>query len=134
MTRVMLGIFLVSVSVVAASQVEEFEFKNDFRPGYDKFLTIDQLVKLQNNDDIVVLDVRLQEDFASDPVLVPGANYKNPEELPVWISQIDKTKPVVVYCVAGKWVSQKVAYLLSESGISVQSLEGGIQAWKAHQE
>ncbi|MDB9968193.1 hypothetical protein OAE08_00790 [Gammaproteobacteria bacterium] len=29
----------------------------------------------------------------------------------------------------GKWVSQKVAYLLDEAGIAIRSLEGGFNAW-----
>lgn len=82
----------------------------------------------------MVLDVRLQEDFAKNPNLIPGSTYRNPEDLHNWISQIDKSKEVVVYCVAGKWVSQKVAYLLGEAGIKVRSLEGGFDAWNESQE
>jgi thiosulfate sulfurtransferase len=76
-----------------------------------------------------VLDVRLEEDFAKNPNLIPGSTYRNPEDLPNWISQIDKSKEVVVYCVAGKWVSQKAAFLLDEAGITVRRLEGGFNAW-----
>jgi len=76
-----------------------------------------------------VLNVRLEEDFAKSPNLIPCSTYRNPEDLPNWISQIDKSKEVVVYCVAGKWVSQKVAFLLDEAGITVRRFEGGFNAW-----
>ena len=75
-----------------------------------------------------MLDVRLEEDFAENPNLIPSSTYLNPEDLPNWISQINKSKEVV-YCLAGKWVSQKVAYLLDEAGIAIRSLEGGFNAW-----
>jgi rhodanese-related sulfurtransferase len=39
-----------------------------------------------------------------------------------------------VYYVAGKWVSQKGAYLLNERGIEVLSLIGGLNAWKEAQD
>tara|TARA_R110002073_G_scaffold114724_1_gene252061 strand:+ start:1779 stop:2123 length:345 start_codon:yes stop_codon:yes gene_type:complete len=110
-----------------------YEFKNDYRPKYGNTLTIDKFSELQVNSDVVVLDVRLEEDFKKDPNLIPGAEYKNPELLPQWISELDKTKEVVVYCVAGKWVSQKIAFLLDQNGINVRSLEGGFEAWKAQQ-
>lgn len=36
-----------------------------------------------------------------------------------------------MYCVKGKWVSQKAAKYLSEHGFDVRSLDGGIDAWDA---
>ncbi len=133
MKQLILGIIVFIVSSVALSQIENFEFRNDFRPEYSKSLTVEQLAKLQESGEVVILDVRLHEDFEDDPILIPGAEYKNPENIPDWIAQIDKSKEVVVYCVAGKWVSQKVAHILDEAGISVQSLEGGVEGWKANQ-
>lgn len=118
-------------TTIAVAQVAEFEFRSDFRPSYDNTLSVAQLAELQASKSVVVLDVRLQEDFALNPSLIAGAEYRNPESLPTWISQLDKNKEVVVYCVAGKWVSQKVAHLLSEAGVSVRSLEGGFDAWQA---
>lgn len=88
----------------------------------------------QANASPIMLDVRLKEDFAKDPVLIPGAIYKNPEDLPTWLASLDKDKEVIVYCVAGKWVSQKVAYMLNQSGVKVHSLEGGFNAWKQYAE
>jgi rhodanese-related sulfurtransferase len=134
LNKILLGIFIFAQSISTYGQVEIFEFRNDFRPGYDNTLSIEQLADLQKEGNIIVLDVRLEEDFALDPTLISGAEYKNPEILPTWINQIDKSKEVVVYCVAGRWVSQKVAHLLDEAGINVRSLEGGLEAWKEKQD
>lgn len=133
MNKLIISFLLLTASSLAFSQDHEFEFKNDDRPLFEKTISAEQLSALQANDDIVLLDVRLAEDFAADPKLIPGAQYMDPEELPSWIASIDKTKDVVVYCVGGKWVSQKVANLLEESGIVVKSLEGGLEAWKSSQ-
>ena len=44
--------------------------------------------------------------------------------------KLDKAKPVLVYCLAGKR-SQKAAEMLRKKGYKVQELEGGIEAWQA---
>jgi Fe-Mn family superoxide dismutase len=125
---------MLTVSIVTSSQTEDFEFQNDFRPEYDKSISIDQLAKLQASGEVLLLDVRLSDDFEDDPIVIPGAEYKNPESIPNWIGQIDTSKDVVVYCVAGKWVSHKVAHILNQAGISVQTLEGGIEGWKGQRD
>jgi rhodanese-related sulfurtransferase len=122
--------FLFCLAPIASSaQESEFKFRNDDRPTFAKSVDVAQLKELQASEGALVLDVRLEEDFAKNPNLISGSTYRNPEDLPNWISLIDKSKEVVVYCVAGKWVSQKVAYLLDEAGITVRSLEGGYNAW-----
>jgi rhodanese-related sulfurtransferase len=130
-------IFAIIVSITASaalSQVEDSEFRNDFRPKYNKSITSEQLSRLQASGDVIVLDVRLTEDFNDDPILIPGAVYKNPDNITTWINEIEKDKEVVVYCVAGKWVSQKAAHILDQAGISVKSLDGGIKSWKSSQD
>lgn len=133
MKNYIVGFSFSVLSTLAMGQTEDFVFKNEFRPEYKQTVTIEQFTDLQAEGNTLILDVRLLEDFEKDPHLIPGATYVNPEELPSCISNVDQSKEVVVYCVAGKWVSQKVAHLLSQSGISVSSLEGGIESWKAEQ-
>lgn len=112
---------------------ETDRFRNDYRPEYTDTIAVSELMSLQNQSDLVLLDVRLKEDFDQNPVLISGAQYRNPELVGQWLSTIDGDQEVVVYCVAGKWVSQKIAYLLHEAGVSVRSLEGGLNAWIAQQ-
>ncbi len=133
LNKLFCSLCIVFLFSTAFAQSEDFEFRNDIRPGYDDTVSIEQLSELQKPGKVVLFDVRLEEDLAQSPALITGAEYKNPEHLDTWINQIDRSKTVVVYCVAGKWVSQKVAHLLDEAGITVHSLEGGIDAWKARQ-
>ncbi|MFK7862981.1 MAG: thiosulfate sulfurtransferase GlpE [Pseudohongiellaceae bacterium] len=115
---------------MSLSQEKAFSFRDDHKPSYTSTLSVDQFLALESTSELILLDVRLAEDFQKDPKLIPGAQYKDPESLPHWINQLDQSKEIVVYCVAGRWVSQKVAFLLSEAGLKVRSLEGGIEAWK----
>lgn len=110
---------------------DDFIFRNDNRPEYKKNISLDQLNEMQKNEKIVLLDVRLTEDFALDPILIPGAEYKNPENISKWASTLPKNKKIVLYCVKGAWVSQKAATYLDEQGYDVSTLNGGIQEWKA---
>jgi rhodanese-related sulfurtransferase len=44
---------------------------------------------------------------------------------------LPKDGVVVVYCVHGKWVSQKAANYLQDQGFEVYALDGGIEHWKS---
>lgn len=107
---------------------DEFQFRDAERPIFENRLSVDEL---SNARDVVLLDVRLAEDFALDPQLIPGALRRDPDLISEWVSDLPQDKRIVTYCVRGKWVSQKAATYLEEQGFTVQSLEGGIEAWKA---
>lgn len=79
----------------------------------------------------LVIDVRLPEDFASNPVLIDGAVYRNPEQISQWAGALPKDRPIVVYCVKGAWVSQKAATYLRGLGRNVYGLAGGQAGWNA---
>jgi hypothetical protein len=51
-------------------------------------------------------DVRLIEDYEADPILIPKARYRNPENIEQWFSELPTDAEGVVYCVRGNWVSQ----------------------------
>jgi rhodanese-related sulfurtransferase len=119
-----------ALGLVACSDAPDYEFRSDDRPAYDKSVTVAELAA-KPGDSVVVLDVRLREDFEADPVLIPGAMYRNPENIEAWSSSLPEDSTVVVYCVKGKWVSQKAANYLAAKGLDVYSLDGGIQAWQS---
>lgn len=120
--------FLVSCS----NQVQnsDFDFLNADRPDYTKTIDVEELSALDHSK-VTLIDVRLTEDFEDSPDLILSATHRNPEMISEWAPSLPKDKPVVVYCVKGKWVSQKAATYLSENGYEVYSLNGGINAWKA---
>lgn len=130
MLKIYVAIALTLISCVSFSQESQFVFRNSDRPSFDKLITVSELSDKLAEGSFLLLDVRLKEDFDKDPTLILGATRVDPEQLPEWSASLSVDSEVVVYCVAGKWVSQKVAYLLNEQGIRVSSLAGGIEAWK----
>ena len=122
---------LILLSGILLGCAGAYDFRGEDRPTYDETVSPDELVAHRMQGGTIV-DVRLKEDFDGDPVLIPGAVYRNPESIQDWADQMSPIDgPVVVYCVRGKWVSQKAATYLESKGFDVFSLDGGIEGWKA---
>ncbi len=52
------------------------------------------------------------------------------EEITALRRELPAHTEVIVYCVGGRWISQKSAHFPSELGVDVRSRDGGIEAWK----
>lgn len=77
-----------------------------------------------------LLDVRRRPARDADPGLIPGAVWRDPEQVGTWAAGLDQTQPVIAYCVHGHEVSRGVVGHLRALGIDAALLEGGIEAWK----
>lgn len=128
--RAMIAAAAVLVAAACSPKAEPYVFRNDERPEFTRTTTVAEL-KGMDSSAVTLIDVRLKEDFEASPGMIPGAAYRDPEAITEWASSLPKDKPVVVYCVKGKWVSQKAATYLSAQGLDVRNLEGGLNAWKA---
>ncbi len=86
-----------------------------------------QLLRLIGTPDApMLLDVRLPEDLAADPVLIPTAR-------PVPYAEAGAVQaggPVVVICNRGRKLSEGVAALIRANGGQAEVLEGGHVAWR----
>ena len=80
---------------------------------------------------IAILDVRRRPAFEAEPRLVPGAVWREPEQVEIWADALNRNRAVVVYCVHGHEVSKGVVDRLRTLGFDAALLEGGIEAWKA---
>lgn len=80
---------------------------------------------------VTVLDVRRSNDYDADKVKLPGAEWKNPEQLADWTAKLPKDKEIVIYCARGGSVSNSVLDGLLSKGFKARFIEGGIEAWKA---
>lgn len=87
--------------------------------------------QLASIKDIILLDVRRKSDYDADKDSLPGATWRDPEKVDEWSKDLPKDKDVVVYCVRGGSVSNKVLDQLLEKKIQARSIEGGLAAWKA---
>jgi Fe-Mn family superoxide dismutase len=81
--------------------------------------------------DIAVLDVRRRAAFEAEPRLIPGAVWREPDEVEIWADALNRNRSVVIYCVRGHEVSKGVVDRLRTLGFEAALLEGGIEAWKA---
>lgn len=86
---------------------------------------------LSDRGDVIVLDVRLEEDLAKGSDTLPNALYRKPQDVETWARDLPKGKPVVAYCVYGFQVSRDAVTALRKLGIDARSLAGGIASWHA---
>jgi rhodanese-related sulfurtransferase len=78
-----------------------------------------------------VVDVRRRPGFDASPWMISRAVWGNPENVDSWKANLDPQRPVVVYCVHGRQVSQGCAQALEQAGFSARYLEGGYEKWAA---
>ena len=109
---------------------DTYDFRDDYRPVYDRTMTPELLASLKAKGEITLIDVRLAEDYQAHPSIIEGSTYLDPENIVEWSAELPRDKPVVGYCLRGKWVSQKASTFLKEKGFDVYSLEGGIVGWE----
>lgn len=77
-----------------------------------------------------IVDVRRDAAFERDPMIVPGAIRRRPEDVGAWAGGLDRWRPVVVYCAHGHEVSVEAARALRERGLDAHALDGGLDAWR----
>jgi rhodanese-related sulfurtransferase len=94
-------------------------------------LSPDRLVRLLGRPDCpALIDVCTEEDFSSDPRLVPGSVRRPFATVADWAPEFAGQSAVVV-CQKGLKLSQGVAAWLRHEGVSALSLEGGALGWSA---
>ena len=78
----------------------------------------------------VIIDVRIPDDVAADPRLIPGSQPRSHRDVAGWAPGFAGQR-VVVSCQKGHKLSQGVAAWLRHAGASVQTLEDGHLGWVA---
>ena len=94
-------------------------------------LSPNELKKLLDSQSVTLLDVRRKADYEAEPNLIPGAAWRDPEQVESWSRELPKDRPVVVYCVKGGSVSQSITTTLTGKQVNARFVEGGLNAWKA---
>jgi rhodanese-related sulfurtransferase len=77
----------------------------------------------------LLLDVRRAASFDADDALIVAALRRDPDGVAAWGRELPRNAAVVVYCVHGHEVSQRVAATLRAVDIDARYLEGGITGW-----
>ena len=90
-----------------------------------------QLARLIGTADApTIIDVRIPDDFAAHPHLIPTAIRASHKDIDALVKARTDQK-VVVVCQRGLKLSEGAAALLRTYGIAAESLEGGTEAWVA---
>ena len=92
-------------------------------------ITVSQLSRLIGLPDTpIMVDVCTDDDYSLDPRLIPGS-FRHPfHDIVALKPQLEGAR-VVVICQKGLKLSQGAAAVLRASGITAESLEGGMLAW-----
>jgi rhodanese-related sulfurtransferase len=78
-----------------------------------------------------IVDVRRPADFAKSGELIISAFHRPPDDVERWRADLPSECQVVVHCVHGREVSQRVAATLRSAGVDAIYLQGGIDGWIA---
>ena len=76
-------------------------------------------------------DVRRRVRFESSGEIIPGAPWRDSDQVDSWSRHIPLGSTVIVTCIHGREVSQNAAALLCARGLDGRYLEGGFEAWRA---
>jgi rhodanese-related sulfurtransferase len=85
---------------------------------------------LRESKELVILDVRRKADYEAEKQLIPGAVWRDPEQIDSWSADIPRDREVVLYCVKGGSVSQSVTDRLRRQNVKASYVEGGLKAWR----
>jgi rhodanese-related sulfurtransferase len=93
-------------------------------------ISVSQLSRLIGTPDApAIVDVCIDEDFAADPRLIPGARRRSHKNVAEWAHHYTGRK-VAVACQKGLKLSQGVVAWLRHHGIAAEALEGGVVGWR----
>src|SRR5262245_52916702 len=78
-----------------------------------------------------LLDVRRAPIFAEAHDMLPTARWRDSFAVEKWAAELDRTRPVVAYCVHGHEISRNAVRALVAAGLEAYALEEGIEGWRA---
>jgi thioredoxin len=97
------------------------------------YLSIDAIQfnkKLENTENVQLIDVRTPEEFANSKIGdAINLNYYD-SDFEAQLKKLDTNKPLFVYCKSGGRSSGAVAQILDLGFTEVYELQGGIMAWE----
>jgi rhodanese-related sulfurtransferase len=92
-------------------------------------ITVQQLSRLVGTPDApVIIDVRIEDDHATDPRMLPASVRRDHRSVASWAADF-AGRSVAVVCQRGQKLSEGVAAWLRHAGARAENLEGGFEAW-----
>jgi len=107
-------------------------WKNLFVPGEDfSVAQAKEYMEARGADAYQLLDVRQPKEYEDGHLA--GAKLIPLKELPGRLGELEKGKPVIVYCAVGGRSKAAAQLLAGKDFASVYNMAGGIKAWQGHQ-
>jgi len=107
-------------------------WKNLFAPGEDfSVAQAKEYMEARGADAYQLLDVRQPKEYEEGHLA--GAKLIPLKELPGRLDELEKGKPVIVYCAVGGRSKAAAQLLAGKDFASVYNMVGGIKAWQGHQ-
>jgi Fe-Mn family superoxide dismutase len=97
----------------------------------EAIISAEELRDVMQREPPVLLDVCLTEDIPRRIDMLPGATLHNPDAIDQWAEELQRGRPITVYCRFGFQVSGYAVAELRRRGFDARSLTGGIGAWHA---
>ncbi len=97
-----------------------------------KNITPEECDALLKQQDVQLVDVRTEQEYGNghlkEAILI---NIQGQDFTTKAMQQLDKQKPVIIYCRSGRRSMQAAQILVNEGFETVYNMKGGILAWQA---
>ncbi len=125
-----LWLALRSVAESQLAEVEQIAREFAVEGATEAALPRDELQRLIERDDVLVIDVRPQMEYEAGHL--PGAVSLPVDELPERLSELPRDRRIVTYC-RGKYClfADEAVGLLLRHGFRAERIEGGWPEWRA---
>jgi len=80
---------------------------------------------------VQLIDTRPKHFVSRQQDIADGVEWRDPERVGEWMSELSKEKPVVVYCAYGFHVGCRTAIALRDAGFDARYMKVGHSGWKA---
>lgn len=87
--------------------------------------------KLKQSPESQLVDVRTPEEFRKNHIKGAFNININSDEFEKQVAALDKTKPVMVYCLSGGRSAKAAAYMRKQGFSKVYEMDGGMMRWTA---
>ncbi|MBB6176895.1 rhodanese-related sulfurtransferase [Anoxybacillus tengchongensis] len=95
-------------------------------------ISVDEAAQMMQKEDVVVLDVRTEEEYASGHI--PGAILLPLQQLPDRMNELNKNKTYIIVCRSGNRSAQASELLVKEGFTNIYNMTGGMNEWKGEVE
>lgn|SRR5450432_296333 len=95
-------------------------------------LAVNDFEKAIQSGPVQLIDVRTPAEYKEGYIKgAVNADWQNEQQFTAKVNELDKAKPVYVYCLSGVRSGKAAEWLAANGFKEIINLEGGIKAWKA---